>query len=80
MDIENITLKFLQQYNLLESDSVWVVGFSCGYDSMCLLDVLDKIAKSHSIKLVAAHLNHNWRGEESFDDTKRSRNLRHQNH
>ncbi len=73
MDIENITLKFLQQYNLLESDSVWVVGFSCGYDSMCLLDVLDKIAKSHSIKLVAAHLNHNWRGEESFDEQQESR-------
>ena len=39
----------------------FIVAFSGGYDSMCLLDVLSKITNN----IVAVHLNHNWRGEES---------------
>ena len=46
-----------------------VVGFSGGYDSMCLLDMLYKIKQEHEffdLDVVAAHFNHNWRGEESY--------------
>lgn len=50
--------KFINKYNLT---GTFVVAFSGGYDSMCLLDVLSKITKN----IVAVHLNHNWRGEES---------------
>ncbi|MBO5738885.1 tRNA lysidine(34) synthetase TilS [bacterium] len=58
---------FLKQYNL--QDKTIIVGFSGGYDSMCLLDILSKIkndADFYSLKIIAAHFNHNWRGEESL--------------
>ena len=54
---------FLEKYNL--SNCHILVAFSGGYDSMCLLDVLKKIAPRHNIKLTALHLNHGWRGNES---------------
>ena len=49
---------FINKYNLA---GTFLVAFSGGYDSMCLLDVLSKISQN----VVAIHLNHNWRGEES---------------
>ena len=53
---------FIQNYNLDDSKYAYLVAFSGGYDSMCLLHVLRKICSN---KIVAIHLNHNWRGEES---------------
>ena len=47
-----------------------LVGFSGGIDSSCLLDILSKIK---NIKLIAIHLNHNWRGTESKRDEKFAR-------
>ena len=35
---------------------------------MCLLDVLHSASQKYGFKLVALHLNHNWRGEESLQD------------
>lgn len=49
---------FIKKYNL---SGTFIVAFSGGYDSMCLLDMLNK----EGYDLVAVHLNHNWRGEES---------------
>ena len=60
-------IAFLKKYNL--EDKTIVVGFSGGYDSMCLLDVMSKIKELPDfidLKVVAAHFNHNWRGEESL--------------
>lgn len=54
-------LKFIEEYHL--SKKTIVVGFSGGYDSMCLLDVMNKLSKRCSIHLIAGHYNHNWRGE-----------------
>lgn len=73
MSIEKATLDFLESYDLLKPETVWVVGFSCGYDSLCMLCVLKKIASKNSIKLIAAHLNHNWRGEESAKEQRKAR-------
>lgn len=59
--------EFLKEHGL--TDKTIVVGFSGGYDSMCLLDVLYKIKKQEclgDLNIVAAHFNHNWRGEESL--------------
>ena len=59
-------IDFLKEYNL--QDKTVIVGFSGGYDSMCLLDILSKIKdypEFFDFKVVAAHFNHNWRGEES---------------
>ncbi|MBQ9246019.1 tRNA lysidine(34) synthetase TilS [bacterium] len=44
----------------------YLVGFSGGYDSMCLLDILRKTAPKN--KIVALHLNHKWRGKESDNE------------
>ena len=62
--MEQITEKvkyFLEKYNLLDSEQPILIAFSGGYDSMCLLDVLVNL----SLKPIAIHLNHNWRGDES---------------
>lgn len=60
--------KFLTKYDLLNSDKSYLVGFSGGADSLCLLDILNSICQNHNIKLVAMHVNHNWRGEESHKE------------
>lgn len=53
---------FLEKYDLNKSDLVYLVAFSGGFDSMCLLHALKKSCKN---KIVAIHLNHKWRGKES---------------
>ena len=63
----NKIVNFLKKYNL--QDKTIIVGFSGGYDSMCLLDILSKIKELPDfadLTVVAAHFNHNWRGEESM--------------
>ena len=60
---------FLKEYDLC--DKTLVVGFSGGYDSMCLLDILSKIKNVegfYNMKVIAAHFNHNWRGAESLQE------------
>ena len=49
----------------MSPEKTFVVGFSGGYDSMCMLDLLNKIAQKTGFKLIALHLNHNWRGREA---------------
>lgn len=63
-----IVEKFLDEYNLKNPENNFLVGFSGGCDSLCLLDILHRLSKQYGFKLVAAHLNHNWRGEESLRD------------
>lgn len=58
-------LDFLQKHNILNSGNTFLVGFSGGQDSLCLIDILHKISKKNNFKIIAAHLNHNWRGESS---------------
>ncbi len=60
-------VEFLKKYKL--EDKTIIVGFSGGYDSMCLLDILSKIREKENLydmTIIAAHFNHNWRGEESL--------------
>ena len=60
---------FLLEYDL--QDKTIIVGFSGGYDSMCLLDVLSRIKQEEAffdLTVIAAHFNHNWRGEESLKE------------
>ena len=70
----NTVLNFIEKYQL--SNKTILVGFSGGFDSMCLLDILWKlkvrlsfdeknIAAPKKINLVACHFNHNWRGDEA---------------
>lgn len=59
---------FLLEYDL--QDKIIIVGFSGGYDSMCLLDILYKLKQDYfyDLNIIAAHFNHNWRGEESLKE------------
>ena len=58
---------FITKYNL--QDKTIIVGFSGGYDSMCLLNILSELKQLPDfieMTVVVAHFNHNWRGEESL--------------
>lgn len=61
--------KFLKKYQL--EDKTIIVGFSGGFDSMCLLDVLSKLHNTEEFKelnIIVAHFNHNWRGSEALKE------------
>lgn len=60
--------KFLIQHKLAVKENTLLVGFSGGCDSLCLLDNLNCLRPKYGFNLVAIHLNHNWRGEESKRD------------
>lgn len=66
--------KFLKKYDLFSAEKTFLIGFSGGYDSMCMLDILKRIAQKTGFKLVALHLNHNWRGLESQIEEDNCRN------
>jgi len=65
--IKNIQ-NFTFQNNLWEKGSKIVLGVSGGPDSVCLSDVLNKLAKKYDFKLHIAHVNYNLRGEDSKKD------------
>lgn len=63
-NIIKITEKFLKKYGLFEQKDPFLVGFSGGADSLCLLHILHNLG----LNIIAIHLNHNWRGDESLRD------------
>ncbi len=48
---------------LLKKNSTVVLAISGGPDSVCLFEILKKLAPSYSLKLICAHVNHNVRKE-----------------
>jgi len=68
LKIKEKVLNCLKKYNLTDKNQILLVGFSGGIDSTCLLDVLFGLSREYRFKLVAGHLNHNWRGEESLKE------------
>jgi len=64
----NIVEKFLIKYTLAKPEKTFLVGFSGGCDSLCLIDILQGLSKKYGFKIIALHLNHNWRGEESRNE------------
>ncbi len=47
---------------------VIILGLSGGPDSMALFHILNKLREKYSFKLVAAHVNHMFRGEEADEE------------
>lgn len=47
-----------------------VVAVSGGADSVCLLHLLSTMSARHKLELIAVHLNHGFRGEESEEDAR----------
>jgi len=65
----------IEKYNLLNKDDRVVVALSGGPDSTALLVILTQVAEEIGFNLIAAHINHGLRGEESNEDEKYSREL-----
>ena len=59
---------FIRQYNMIESGDHVVIGVSGGADSVCLLDVLDKLSKKLCFSVTVVHINHMIRGAEADSD------------
>lgn len=63
------------QQGLWQKGSRIVLGVSGGPDSVCLLDVMSKIAPKYDLKLRIAHVNYGLRGKDSDQDEKFVREL-----
>jgi len=62
-------LKTITKYNLIESGDNIVVGVSGGPDSICMLDILNKLKQKLNFNIYVAHINHMIR-EEAIDEEK----------
>lgn len=67
--MKNKILETISLYNMIGDSENIVVAVSGGADSMCLLHFLNSVKEELKIKkLIAAHVNHNIRGEEAKRD------------
>ncbi|HOW60534.1 MAG TPA: tRNA lysidine(34) synthetase TilS [Candidatus Moranbacteria bacterium] len=65
--IKNIQ-NFAFQNNLWEKGAKIVLGVSGGPDSVCLLDIFNKLSKKYDFELHIVHVNYNLRGKDSKKD------------
>ncbi|MCW8960650.1 MAG: tRNA lysidine(34) synthetase TilS [Ignavibacteriaceae bacterium] len=68
--VEQKTLKFIDENNLIEKGDKVLVAFSGGADSVFLLNFLLKFKRRLGIELSAFHLNHKLRGKSAEEDEK----------
>ena len=61
-------MRTVEQYHMFAPGETVAVGFSGGPDSVCLLSLLLDYKEFYGISIVAAHVNHCLRGEESDAD------------
>jgi len=66
---------FCTKFKLLKRNYKIIIGFSGGPDSTALLCVLKYFSSNYRLKLLAAHINYNLRGENSIQDEKFCRSL-----
>ena len=67
-DTYRIFCDYIREHGLLEADDHVIAGVSGGADSMCLLIMLEKLAKEMDLHLTAVHINHHLRGGEADQD------------
>ncbi|HHW39273.1 MAG TPA: tRNA lysidine(34) synthetase TilS [Bacillales bacterium] len=60
--------QFIERHHLLDENAVVVVGVSGGSDSIALLHYLWTIKDKWKLTLVVAHVDHMFRGKESYED------------
>ncbi|MBE9547553.1 MAG: tRNA lysidine(34) synthetase TilS [Proteobacteria bacterium] len=65
----------IKKHNMLAMGNRIVVAVSGGPDSVALLKVLSMVSGKYRLSLVAAHLNHGLRGEESNSEERFAREL-----
>ena len=67
-DTYKVFCDYIQEQDLLEAGDHVIAGVSGGADSMCLLILLEKLAKEMDLQLTAVHVNHHLRGDEAGED------------
>jgi len=60
--------KTIKQYNMIESGDKIVLGVSGGPDSICMLEILNKLKNELKFDIVVAHVNHMIREEAEEDE------------
>ena len=58
----------IAKYNMLQYGDTVIAGVSGGADSMCLLHFLCVLRQEYGLNVIAAHVNHHLRAEESDRD------------
>jgi len=66
---------FAFHYQLWQKGAKIIIGVSGGADSVCLLDILVKLAPKYDFHLSVAHINYGLRGQDSDKDEKFVKNL-----
>lgn len=66
--LEQKVLQYIKKYCLLKKGDRVLVGVSGGPDSLALLHYLDSLKDQLSIMVTAAHVDHMFRGRESYED------------
>src|SRR3990167_5169813 len=60
---------YSNKHNLLPKGSTIILGLSGGPDSIFLLHALIRLQEKWNLRLIAAHLDHEWR-QDSYKDAK----------
>lgn len=60
----------IEKYQMIRTNEKIIVGVSGGADSLCLLFVLQKYREKVPFDLMAVHVEHGIRGQESLEDAK----------
>ena len=66
--VSKLIVEAVESNHMIAAGERIVVGVSGGADSMCLLHFLMSVKEKYSLKLTAAHINHNLRGDEAMRD------------
>ena len=67
--MEKEVLKTIEKYKLIESGDKILIAVSGGPDSMCLLDILNKLKDKLKIEIAVVHVNHGIRGKVADEET-----------
>ncbi|MDD6920641.1 MAG: tRNA lysidine(34) synthetase TilS [Eubacteriales bacterium] len=71
--------KTIEKYNLIESGDTLILGLSGGPDSVCLFHLLLELQSDLNFNVVACHINHQLRGDDSEHDENFVKNICKQN-
>ena len=66
--LEDKARQAINKYKLIQQDDRLLIGVSGGADSMALLHILCKLRREYNLHLVVAHVDHMFRGEQSYED------------
>ncbi len=66
--MKNRILQTIRQHHMLEKGMHIVIGLSGGPDSMCMFDVLCRLAEEWKLKLYPVHVNHKFRPGAAEED------------